>query len=470
MHVVNFPYTHCQFGVAARDTTPPAGIYMRAWGAATHDIADGVHRPHFATAALFAPIGGGEPLALVALDIGWFQNPGDEQAIRDEVMRRTGLTPDRLLVNLSHTHASVNANSTLSERPGGQLLKPYLAHLAEQVAGAVVDARQKMTPAWIAWGYGHCGLATNRDYWDADKQHWACGYNPERTPDDTLLVARVTDADGQVRATLYNYACHPTTLAWQNHVLSPDFIGAAREVLERAFEAPALFLQGALGDQAPRDNYVGDSAIADSNGRQLVYADAGVIEGLPPPATRFAYQGIVASGADLGTWAYEPIDAAQQQAAEVLRAEQLSVDLPRKAGLPSIAELETRLAATTDRRENEITMRKLLLERSLGPDPVHHMPLWIWRLGQAMLVAICQEPYAVVQQTLRQRFPGVPVVVMGVTNRSYGYLPPRELFGKGIYQEQQSPYAAGCMELTVEAAAEGIAGLMRAPRGENRTG
>ena len=153
----------------------------------------------------------------------------------------------------------------------------------------------------------------------------------------------------------------------------------------------------------------------------------------------------------------------------MLRAEQLTVDLPRKAGLPSIAELETRLAATTDRRENEITMRKLLLERSLGRDPVHHMPLWVWRLGQAMLVAICQEPYAVVQQTLRQRFPGVPVVVMGVTNRSYGYLPPRELFGKGLYQEQQSPYAPGCMELTLNAAVEGVASLMGEPEASTRS-
>jgi hypothetical protein len=460
MRVVNFPYTHCQFGVAVRDTTPPAGIYMRAWGAATHDVSDGVHRPHFATAALFAPLGGGEPLALVALDIGWFQNPGDEQAIRDEVMRRSGLTSERLLLNLSHTHASVNANSTLGERPGGHLLKPYLAQLADQVAGAVLAAKQAMAPAWIAWGYGHCGLAVNRDYWDAEQRRWACGFNPERTPDDTLLVARVTGSDGRVRATMYNYACHPTTLAWQNHVLSPDFIGAARELLERAFDAPALFLQGALGDQAPRDNYVGDTAIADRNGRQLGYAAAGVIEGLPPAATRFVYQGIVASGADLGTWAYEPIDAAQQQAAEVLHADQLTVDLPRKAGLPTIAELEQRLAAAANRRENEIIMRQLLLERALGTDPVHHMPLWVWRLGQAVLVAICNEPYSVVQQTLRQRFPGVPVVVMGVTNRSYGYLPPRDLFGKGIYQEQQSPYAAGCMELTVDGAVAGIARML----------
>ena len=51
-------YTHCRFGVATRDITPPVGIYARSWGAATHEVAEGVHRPFTATAAVFAPLAG----------------------------------------------------------------------------------------------------------------------------------------------------------------------------------------------------------------------------------------------------------------------------------------------------------------------------------------------------------------------------------------------------------------------------
>ena len=40
-----FATTHCRFGVARRDVTPPVGIYARSWGAATHEVAEGVHRP-----------------------------------------------------------------------------------------------------------------------------------------------------------------------------------------------------------------------------------------------------------------------------------------------------------------------------------------------------------------------------------------------------------------------------------------
>ena len=68
---ITHSYTHCRFGVATRDVTPPVGIYARSWGAATHEVAEGVHRPFAATAAVFAPVTGDEPtLALVAVDLG----------------------------------------------------------------------------------------------------------------------------------------------------------------------------------------------------------------------------------------------------------------------------------------------------------------------------------------------------------------------------------------------------------------
>ena len=308
-----FSYTHCRFGVATRDVTPPVGIYARSWGAATHEVAEGVHRPFAATAAVFAPIDGDGPtLALVAVDLGWFQHVPDEQKLRATILERTGLDEASLLINMSHTHAGANVNSQLTDKPGVELIEPYIEHLTEQIGAAILEAREAAAPAWVTYGTGRCALATNRDLWDAAAERFACGYNPDESADDTLLVARVTSDTGEVRATLFNYACHPTTLAWENRLLSPDYIGAAREVLEQAFGAPALFFQGASGDLAPRDDYVGDSSVADRNGRQLGYAAAAAIESLPPPGTQFVYTGIVASGANLGAWEYQPCDASAE--------------------------------------------------------------------------------------------------------------------------------------------------------------
>jgi len=453
-----FPTTRCRFGVARRDVTPPIGIYARSWGAATHDVAEGVHRPLTATAAVFAPFEGDGPTpALVALDLGWLQYAPDERGLRDAIMERTGLTEPELLIAMSHTHATANANSQLTDRPGVELIRPYLDRLAEQIGDAILEARAGLQAAYVTYGHGRCGLATNRDLWDEETGRFACGYNPGVPVDDTLLVARVSGDDGTTLATLFNYACHPTTLAWENRLLSPDYIGAAREVLEAAFGAPALFLHGASGELGPRDDYVGDVAVADRNGRQLGYAAAAAIEALPPPGTRFVYTGIVASGANLGTWEYRPCEPAQLAEAARLEAQLGHADVRRKDE-PAVVESLT--DATPDSvQEREKALRREFLELALGDGPTHRMPLWTWRLGEALLVALPNEAYSGFQVELRQHFAGTPVLVVTTTNGGVGYLCPRETYGSGLYQEQQSPYAPGCLEDAIDAAADALAVL-----------
>ena len=446
-------YTRCRFGVATRDVTPPVGIYARSWGAATHEVAEGVHRPFSATAAVFAPSAGDEPtLALVAVDLGWFQYLPDERGLREAILERTGLDDAALLINMSHTHAGANVNTQLTDKPGVELIQPYIEHLTEQIGAAILEAREALAPAWVTYGTGRCALATNRDFWDADAQRFAAGYNPDKPADDTLVVAKVTGDGGELRATLFNYACHPTTLAWQNRQLSPDYIGAAREVLETAFDAPALFLQGASGELAPRDDYVGDTAVADRNGRQLGHAAAAAIESLPPAGTRFVYTGIVASGANLGTWEYQPCDEGQVQSSERLAAQVTPVTLRRKEELGVVASL----SSPDSVQEQEKALRRHFLSQALGDGPVYEMPVWTWRLGEALLVAIPNEPYSVLQVELRRRFAPTPLLVLGVTNRTMGYLSPEETYGTGLYQEQQSPFAPGCLEQTIEAAASAL--------------
>ena len=406
---------------------------------------------------MFAPLTGDEPtLALVAVDLGWFQHLPDAVGLRATILEETGLADAALLLNLSHTHAGANVNSQLADKPGSELIQPYIEHLTEQISAAILEARAGVAPAWVTYGTGRCALAANRDLWDAEAQRFAAGYNPDAPADDTLLVARVTGEDGDVHATLFNYACHPTTLAWENRLLSPDYIGAAREVLEGAFGAPALFLQGASGELAPRDDYVGDPAVADRNGRQLGHAAAAAIESLPPPGTRFVYTGIQASGANLGTWAYEACEPAQVQASERLAARVATVELRRKDDIGVIDSL----AGPDSVQEQEKALRRRFLSEALGDSPVYPMPIWIWRLGGARLVAIPNEPYSVLQTELRSRLDDTPLLVLGVTNSTMGYLCPQETYGSGLYQEQQSPFAPGCLEQTIEVAAQALEELL----------
>lgn len=454
--------TRCSAGIARRDVTAPVGIYSRYWGAADHDVADGVHRPATATALILSPLGetSGPRLALVAIDYGAFHPLTDEKTIRRTVRERTGLDETSLLINVSHCHAGANASSARTDLPGGDLIPDYLAFLGDQISEAVQEAIDRAEPSWITWGYGSCSLATNRDYWDAEAEEFGCGYNPEGEADDTLLVGRVSGDDGAIRAVLFNYACHPTTLAWDNHLLSPDYVGAAREVLEGVFEAPAMFLQGASGDLGPRNGYVGDTEVADRNGRQLGYAAVSAVEALPPAASKQCFTGIVKSGADIATWEYRPMTAEELEPASDLRAELLTVELQVK-DIPSAGEIRADLERATDRPEAERLKRRLMVREDLGEGDTFQMPIWVWRLGDAALVAIPNEPYSVLQTSLRAAFDSTPLVIMGVTNGTLGYLCPAEHYGTGRYQEKQSPFLPGCLEQTIAGAKSGLARVLQ---------
>jgi len=467
--VPDFPQSVCRFGIARCDITPPVGIYHRLWGAASHDQATGVHRPLTATAMVFQP----EPTVadqehvLVAIDhcLLW---AGEMNGLLQALCSRTGLQREQIAVTFSHTHSAGLIGLERSQLPGGDLIAPYLETLAEHIGDIIEQARETVEPATIAYGSGHCDLACHRDFWDEGSRQFVCGANPTGTADDTVLVARVTAADGSLLATIVNYACHPTTLAWQNTLLSPDFPGAMREVIENASEVPCVFIQGASGDLGPRDGFVGEVEVADRNGRQLGYAALAVLESLRPPLTRFTYTGSVISGATLGTWAHVPLAESDQEKLKTWRLRRWNIDLDYRADLPTSeqtkAELQTWLekekAARAAGQEQQAGDCRAMVERmtrrltrlqDLPPGPSFPFPVTLWRMGDAFWLAVEAELYNHFQRSLRQRFAGTPIVLATLTNGSRpSYLPTAETYGKGIYQESIAVLAPGCLEKVLQ--------------------
>jgi hypothetical protein len=408
----------------------------------------------------------------------------DLDNIRGRVSGVTSFAHQDVHVTLSHTHGAGLMMRDRAGLPGGELIVPYLQALASTVAELAREAEQQLRPAWVVYGTGRCDLAAHRDFFDERRGGFVCGFNPGHPADDTLLVARVTGEDGRVVATVVNYACHPTTLAWENTLISPDYPGAAREVVEAATGgAPCVFLQGASGELGPREGYVGDASVADRNGRRLGYAALSALESLPPAGTRFEYKGAVVSGAVLGTWAHAPLEVEGVARASVWRQRSWTIGLPYRRDLPTREQTRAereRLsteeasalvrgdapAARDLRARVEQATRQIMRLEALPPGDAFPLPVTAWRLGDAVWVCPAGEHYTTLQTSLRQRFPGFPIVVSTITDGwQPGYLPTAETYGKGIYQESISMVAAGSLDRVIGEVAEQIEQWRRAAGG-----
>ncbi|REK10467.1 MAG: hypothetical protein DWQ37_16415 [Planctomycetota bacterium] len=471
---VDFPQSHCLGGLARCDITPPVGIYHRMWGAATHDRSTGVHRPLTATALALAPDADGaehfergQLQVIVGVDHCLLWNEQMDQ-LRAAVARGSNLGADQVHVSMSHTHAAGLMDPGRAALPGGELIGPYLDTLAKRVGAIVRHAVDDLRPVRMMYGTGRCSLATHRDCWDAENELYVCGFNPDGPADDTVLVARISNTEGRTLGTVVNYACHPTTLAWQNTLISPDYVGAMREIVETASGAPCLFLQGASGDLGPREGFVGEVETADRNGRQLGHAALAAIESLPAAGMRFEYVGPVVSGATIGTWAEQPLAGQDLQRRRLWRAETLEVELPLRPGLPTADEIRKQQehwareehealargeadAARDCRAQVERTARTLARLAGLTEGTSLRVPIHLWRLGDASWLLLPGEHYHLLQRVLRQRFAYRPLVVATVTDGwQPGYVPTAETYGRGIYQESIALVAPGALESLIE--------------------
>jgi hypothetical protein len=460
------------------------------WGAAMHDRATGVHRPLEATLLWLEPIyarngqAGGHskaesaPAIIVSLD-HCVLDTVEMEAIRNAIASAVDVPFESILVTLTHTHGSGWMSRTRSHLPGGEMLGPYLDKLADTLAQLAAEAQSRIQPVSVVYQHGRCDLARHRDYVDPVTGRFVCGFDPGGFSDDTLILASFVNDSGKRLATVVNYACHPTTLAWDNTLISPDWVGAMRETVERDAGGLCLFLQGASGDLGPYEGFVGDTEVADRNGRKVGYSALSTLATMPPPGTEYRYAGAVTSGTEIGTWKYEPAAESDSKSFAAFRWTDFIVELPYRHDLPTIDVTTSERAHWLEQEEaarqagDEAKVRKCRAEveqrtrqltrlDALVPGPSYPLKLKIVLLGDAIWIFVPGELYQVFQRELRSRFAPHPVIVSTLTNDwQPGYIPPASKFGYGIYQEVIAATAAGDLEVLLEAVSRKLVSLIK---------
>ena len=100
--------------------------------------------------------------------------------------------------------------------------------------------------------------------------------------------------------------------------------------------------------------------------------------------------------------------------------------------------------------------RKINTRKMIGEKKSDMIPIWIWKLGNSIVVAQANEAYSVIQERLRATFPNHNISFINIANGYIGYLPPADLYDKDMYAVWQTPYAKGSLETVIDQTIQAI--------------
>jgi hypothetical protein len=199
----------------------------------------------------------GGPAVLLAVD-NCAVGANITEAAAARLKTKLGLKRERFAVCSTHTHCGPALSSELDFIFGAPLppdqkarVERYSRELTDALEKVAVAALAARSPASLAWGQGQAGFAANRRVLKDGR--WAnFGVNPNGPVDHSLPVLRATDSSGKVKAVLFGYACHCTTLGGEFNKICAEWAGYGCDEIERQFPgAVALAVIGCGADANP---------------------------------------------------------------------------------------------------------------------------------------------------------------------------------------------------------------------------
>ena len=293
-------------GVAVAKVTPQKMLFMAGY-ASRKKPAEGKVQDLFAK-ALALQDEQGNKLVFVTLDL-----IGVPQLLRHAVAERAEkefkLPQANLVMNASHTHSGPSLRTTPltdkdKDNPKAKDAWDYTQKLQNDIVGIIGKALADVQPARLTWNKARCGFAMNRrrDYTlPPDHPNANKAPNPNGPVDHEVPALRVEAPDGTLKATLFGYACHNTSLGFYNWC--GDYAGFAQEYLQEHRPGfTALFLMGCGADQNPYPRRsdvvpgVTDLELSMQHGRSLSNAVEMALTVNPRPVAgpiRAAYEEII---------------------------------------------------------------------------------------------------------------------------------------------------------------------------------
>lgn len=388
-------------GVATAVITPPQAMWMAGYASRTNVSQGKFDDLHAKVLALEDERGG--RMVVVTLDLIGIPRTL-RKSLEARVEKAWQVPPGGLLLNASHTHSGPEFRVGRAPADDGEF-KPsslgdsYGRDLENKLFALIGKALESRSLARLAYSFARAGFSMNRRL--PTKDGYKNSPYPEGPVDQSVPVLRVEGADGKLRAVLFGYACHNTTLAL--YQFSGDYAGYAQQYFEADHPGvTALFMLGCGGDQNPYPR--GTVDLAQKHGRALATAVEAALA-----TTLKSVNGPLRS-------AYAEI--------------QLNY-----APAPTREEFTTRLASK-DRYEASHAKRMLeRLDKGEKLPTQYPYPVQVVRFGDALtMVALGGEVVVDYALRLKQELPGPALWVAGYSNDVMGYIPSARVLKEGGYE------------------------------------
>ena len=266
-----------EIGIAVRDVTPDLPIWMAGY-AARKRPADKIDHP-LLVQALALKGSSGERFVFVSLDNCEVSRAFTAPVLR-ELDEKHGLKAGQVMIVSSHTHSAPVLEGTLETMyhypdEDRERVRNYSATLRRKLVEVVGAALADLKPSSLEHGVGKATFAMNRRVYRDDAVVF--GENPDGPVDWDVNVLKIQGTNNAVRAVLFGYACHGTSIAGDDfYIVSGDFMGYTRQQIESLYPgAVAMYLTGMGADSNPSPR--GTLLDAKRHGIELAGAVLGVL-------------------------------------------------------------------------------------------------------------------------------------------------------------------------------------------------
>ncbi|EPC8421659.1 alkaline ceramidase [Bacillus wiedmannii] len=331
----------------------------------------------------------------------------DTNMIRERVASRLHVPFERITVVYTHTHSGPE---TVGEQP---LVKSYKTILVNNVVQGAVTANNNLKLCEVGWGVTTGDIGVNRRERTSDGRA-KMGTNIEGVVDKRIGMLAIRNAETKELSGIVVFCtAHPNVLKGDSDVLSADYPGMTREILEKIVNCPVIIVQGAAGNVNAKYRGSREALI------QMAYMLSGHVLTMLPAVS------------------YSPIVK--------LRTISSTMQMKLK-DIPEIDEIR-RMARFAEKQWGVNTDEWLTIVLEKYKQGIRQLRIdlevQLFQVNDGMFSGIPMEPFSETALEMKERLQNELAFFGGYMNGYIGYLPTREEFEYGGYEVELSPVVYG---------------------------